>query len=394
MALDKVAHALVTFYDINMTQQTHKKLADLLALADIQINGTRPWDIQVHDDAVYGRVLSKGSLGFGESYMEGQWDTADLIGLIARIVSARLDKKISPLVALELVAKSVVFNLQSPARAFQVGEEHYDLGNDIYEAMLDPRLTYTCGYWKDAKTLAEAQEAKLDLVCRKIGLDRARDLSVLDIGCGWGSFMIYAAQKYGARCTGITVSKEQIELGQARAVEAGVADRVTFILQDYRETQGSYDRVVSLGMVEHVGAKNYHSFMNVAARVLKEDGLFLLHTIGGNRSDAGLDPWLNKYIFPNSQIPSGAQLAQAAEDFFTMEDWHNFGAYYELTLRAWFENFDRAWPQLKARYSEKFYRMWKFYLLSCAAQFHTRDLQLWQIVYAKRGVPGGYVSIR
>ena len=254
--------------------------------------------------------------------------------------------------------------------------------------MLDKRLTYTCGYWRTANNLDEAQEAKLDLVCRKLGLKSGQ--SVLDIGGGWGSFAKFAAEKYGAKVTVVTVSKEQVELGQKLC--AGWP--VTFLLQDYREVKGKFDQIVSLGMIEHVGYKNYRTYMEVAERCLAADGLFLLHTIGGNESAKSTEPWIAKYIFPNSMLPSIKQLGQSIEGLFVMEDWENFSAYYEPTLMAWFANFDRHWPELKDKYGDRFYRLWKYYLLSCAGSFRARKNQLWQIVLSKQGVPGGYKSIR
>jgi len=284
--------------------------------------------------------------------------------------------------------KAKMVNLQTPSRAFKVGEQHYDVGNDLYAAMLDKRLVYTCGYWKAAQTLDEAQEAKLDLVCRKLGLKAGQ--RVLDIGCGWGSFAKFAAEKYGVHVVGVTISKEQIALGQKLC--EGLPVELRF--QDYRDVNEQFDHIVSLGMFEHVGIKNYRTYMEVAARCLKDDGLLLLHTIGNNTSNTAGDAWISKYIFPNSILPSAAQITKAYEDIFVMEDWHNFGAYYDLTLMAWFQNIDRAWPQLKDKYNDRFYRMWKYYLLSCAGSFRARRIQLWQIVLSKKGVPGGYQPIR
>jgi cyclopropane-fatty-acyl-phospholipid synthase len=361
----------------------------LLAKADIRINGTRPWDIQVHDERLYHRVLSGGRLALGESYMDGWWDVAALDEFFLRVLRAHLERELRDLKTLLLIAHSRIFNRQSRRRAFEVGEEHYDLGNDLYEAMLGKRMVYTCAYWKDAKDLDEAQEAKLDLVCKKIGL-KAGD-RILDIGCGWGSFAKFAAEKYGANVVGITVSVEQAELARERCKGLPVEIRV----QDYREVREEFDHIISLGMFEHVGYKNYRTYMEVAYRCLKEGGLFLLHTIGNNRTVHMSDPWFDKYIFPNGMLPSIAQVGKSIENLFVMEDWHNFGADYDKTVSAWFKNFDAAWPQLQAKYGERFYRMWKYYLLSMAGAFRSRqNNQLWQVVLSKGGVPGGYLSIR
>ena len=212
----------------------------------------------------------------------------------------------------------------------------------------------------------------------------------LDIGCGWGGAARFIAERYGCEVVGVTVSREQVAYAQEHHGHLPVDIR----LQDYRDVKDTFDRIISIGMFEHVGAKNYHTFMNTVRGLLKEDGLFLLHTIGGNRSVHQGDPWMSRYIFPNSMLPSAKQITTAAEELFVMEDWHNFGAHYDTTLLHWVENFDAAWPELKDKYGERFYRMWKYYLLSSAAGFRARKNQLWQIVFSPRGVKGGYESIR
>lgn len=372
----------------------------LLAKADVMIGGSRPQDIQVHDERLFDRVIRHGSLGLGEAYMDGWWEGNELDAFFAAVLGARLDEDIEiNLSSVLAVAKAYLLNLQSSGRAFEVGEAHYDLGNDLYSAMLDKRLVYTCGYWKDAEDLDAAQEAKLDLVCKKIGLKKGD--RVLDIGCGWGSFAKFAAEKYGASVVGITVSKEQALLAEELCNGLPVEIRV----QDYREVDEPFDHIVSLGMFEHVGVKNYRTYFEVARRCLKDDGFFLLHTIGDTTSRVTSDPWINKYIFPGGMVPSVAQVGKAIEGLFVMEDWHNFGADYDTTLRAWFKNFDAAWsapvragrdgPALREKYGDRFYRMWKYYLLSCAGAFRARTTtQLWQIVLSKNGVPGGYRSVR
>ncbi len=361
---------------------------NLLSIAGVTVGGKEPWDIEVHDKRFYSRMFQGASLALGETYMEGWWDTPSLDQFFEKILEARLDEKVTSLEALFQYLKALFFNLQDETRAFQIGERHYDIGNDLYKAMLDTHLTYTCGYWKNAKTLDQAQENKLDLVCRKIGLKKGD--YVLDIGCGWGSFAIFAAEKYGAKVLGITVSKEQALLGKELANRLPVEIR----LQDYRKVEGQFDHIVSLGMFEHVGLKNYRTYMEIAAKLLKNDGLFLLHTIGDNLSRHAGDPWISKYIFPNGMLPSIPQIGKAIEGIFVMEDWHNFGADYDKTLMTWFENFNHAWPTLSKKYSEHFYRMWKYYLLSCAGTFRARRIELWQVILSKSGVKGGYQSVR
>lgn len=365
----------------------------LLARADVIIGGGRPWDITVRDERLFPRVIRYGTLGLGESYMDGWWDAAEIDTFVCKVFASDIDRAIQVnLASIFTVLKAFLFNLQSSGRAFKVGEVHYDLGNDLYQAMLDRRMVYTCGYWSGtppAQNLDEAQVAKLDLVCRKIGLKKGD--RILDIGCGWGSFAKYAAERYGASVVGITVSEEQAELAKENCKGLPVEIRV----QDYRDVNEPFDHIVSLGMFEHVGAKNYRTYFEVADRCLKKGGLFLLHTIGFPVSQITSDPWIEKYIFPGGVLPSVTQIGKAIEGLFVVEDLHNFGADYDKTLMAWFKNFDAAWPELRKnkKYDERFYRMWKYYLLTCAGGFRAREMQLWQIVLS-RGVPGGYKSVR
>ena len=357
-------------------------IRDLLAEAGVEVNGSHPWDIQVRDDRFYDRVLREVELGLGEAYMDGWWDCRAIDQFTARVLRARLDQKIrGSWKIIWHILRSRLFNLQSRSRAFEVGEEHYDLGNDLYRAMLDKRLNYTCGYWREADNLDQAQEAKLDLVCRKIGLEPG--MKVLDIGCGVGAFAKFAAEEYGAEVVGVTVSLEQVKLGNERCQGLPVELK----LQDYRDVQGEYDRVISIGVMEHVGSKNYRTYMEVVDRTLKPGGIGFFHTIGDNKSQSGTNAWTNKYIFPNGMLPSIAQLARAMEGLFVVEDLHNFGPDYDPTLMAWHANFERAWPDLKDRYDERFYRMWRYYLLSSAGGFRARHSQLWQVVFTRIGDP-------
>lgn len=374
--------------------QAEATIKSLVKLADIKINGKRPWDIQVYDPRFFSRALTEGSVGFGESYMDGDWDSGQLDETIARIVKAELGNKIKK--SLNLIAfilKSKLINVASKSRSFKVGQHHYDLGNELYEAMLDPDLNYSCGYWKDATTLHEAQIAKLDLICRKLYLKKG--LKVLDIGCGWGSFAKYAAEKYGVDVLGVTVSKEQAQLAQKRC--KGLPVKIKVI--DYRDIkERNFDRIVSIGMFEHVNYKNHATFMKIAKESLKKDGLFLLHTIGANESLFSNEPWIDKYIFPNGLVPSLAQIAKSAERKFIIEDVHNFGIYYYPTLMSWYKNFHKSWKVLSKKYPEKynkrFYRMWEYYLLSCAGNFKARGLQLYQVVLSQGNAYKPYQSVR
>jgi cyclopropane-fatty-acyl-phospholipid synthase len=368
-----------------MSQDDLKNRAgELLAQAGIHINGHDATDLQVHDERLYARVFAHGSLGLGEAYMDGWWDAADLPGLCTRLLSAGIDQGLKTLDTVLAHLKARFINLQRGERAFEIGKAHYDLGNDLFQAMLGKRLVYSCGYWAKADNLDDAQEAKLDLVCRKLQLKTGQ--RVLDIGCGWGEALKYAAEHYGVEGVGITVSQQQADY--ARELCAGLPIEIR--LQDYREVDEPFDAVYSIGMFEHVGGKNYRSYFETVRRCLKEGGLSLLHCIGSNGAPAQTDPWIEKYIFPNSMIPAASQVAAALEDLFVVEDWHNFGADYDRTLTAWRANVESAWPTLPETYDERFRRMWHYYLAVSAAVFRSRRDQLWQITLSPHGVPGGY----
>ncbi len=281
-----------------------KVLQDVLARADVQINGTRPWDIHVHDKHMYDRVFASWSLGLGESYMDGEWDCDELDELFTRLLRADMGSAALGLARVKLIAEHLrhkLFNLQSKHRAFEVGKQHYDAGNDVFEAMLDSRMIYSCAYWENAGTLEEAQLAKLDMICRKLQLKPGETL--LDIGCGWGGLAKFAAERYGVKVTGVTVSKEQLALAQERV--KGLP--VELLLQDYRDLQGSFDKVVSVGMFEHVGPKNYDTYFSHVQRLMAPDGAFLLHTIGIASTSQSTDPGSTATSSPTASCPRRAR---------------------------------------------------------------------------------------
>lgn len=362
----------------------------LFAKAGVTINGPHPWDIQLHNDRFYNRVLAQGSLGLGESYMDRDWDCAALDQFFDRVISARLSEKLGltlPLALLMLSAK--LQNRQTERRASKVAAVHYDLAVDIFEATFDKRLTGSCGYWKTAQTLDSAQEDKLDLICRKIGLREGQ--SVLDIGCGWGSFIGFAAERYRADCAGVTVSPVQVEYINRRYPGMGLRPQ----LADYRAYLGpKVDRLVSVGMFEHVGAKNYRTYFQCARDYLKEDGLFLLHTIVENQRYPAIDPWQDKYIFPNGDLPSVGEIATAVEGLFVVEDFHNFGVDYDKTLMAWNENFQTHRTEMDSKHGDRFCRMWEYYLLQNAAAFRCRYISVGQFVLSPHGSRAGYQAVR
>ncbi|HZC16083.1 MAG TPA: cyclopropane fatty acyl phospholipid synthase [Caulobacteraceae bacterium] len=374
----------------------------LLGEADVVVGGSRPWDIAVHDPRFYKRVVAGGSMGLGESYMDGWWDSPALDQTFERVLSAGLrDRlKVSPAMLIDVLAARLA-NLPYELPGLRpflarfrsheaVAETHYETGNDFYENILCDRMIYSCGFWETATNFADAGVAKLDLACRKLGLRPGQ--RILDIGCGWGAFAKYAAETYGVSVVGVTISEEQRKLGVERC--AGLP--VDLRRMDYRdlgaERFGRFDHVTSFAMFEHVGRDNFEAYFHIAREHLADGGLFLLETMGENVSGTVCNPWFQKYIFqgPTSVFPSIREIAAATEGRFVMEDWHNFGADYAPTLRAWHANLAAHRDQIVERHGERFYRMWVFYLLSGAGAFASRGFQMWQVVFAKRGVAGGY----
>ncbi|MBD8490545.1 cyclopropane fatty acyl phospholipid synthase [Echinicola sp. CAU 1574] len=364
-------------------------IRELLSYAKIHINGDAPYEPKIHHPQFFKRVLREGSLGLGEAYMDGWWDCDALDEFFHRLLKANLDKKVKGNFKLIWQAiKAKFINLQSKQHSKNVIVQHYNVGNELYQKMLDRNMMYSCGYWEETYDLEEAQENKLELICQKLKLTPG--MKVLDIGCGWGGFAAYASSRYHVEVLGITLSEEQATLARERCEGLPVKIR----LMDYRDVDGMFDRIVSIGMMEHVGTRNHKKYMEVVNKHLKDDGITLLHTIGNNESYQTTDPWINKYIFPNSLIPSAAQLTKAMEGFLLIEDWHSFGLHYDRTLMAWLKRFETSWSQFKDQYDERFYRMWKYYLSSCAGSFRARKNQLWQIVMVKETFKGDYMAIR
>lgn len=372
-----------------VSSDSEEIIRSVLQAADVRLNGDRPWDIRVHDERLYDRVIGAGSLGLGEAYMDGWWDCDKLDELFFRLLRSDVRNHLPHTLRMLGAALRYRFtNQQTPDRSLAVAERHYNLGNDFYAAMLDPYMQYSCGYFATEGNLASAQRAKLDLLCRKLQLTESDH--VLDIGCGWGGFAKYAAEHYGCRVTGVNISSEQVAF--ARMFCAGLT--VEIVQKDYRDVTGTFDKIVSVGMFEHVGPKNYRAYMETARRCLKDDGIFVLHSIGANVASLTPDPWIARYIFPHSVLPGFRQIPQSADDLFALEDWHNFGASYDKTLLAWHANVQAAWPRFRERYGERFERMWRYYLLSCAGSFRARHIQLWQIVLTPRGMLGGFPAVR
>lgn len=360
-------------------------------------------DIVVHDDRFYEKVLRQQTRGLGESYVNGWWDTPDITKLIITVIRGlpqiRKHLKINLSLIFSQFAGSF-YNRQAKQRNARDVQAHYDIGNELYEIMLDKNMVYSCAYFQDPLwTLEQAQEAKIDLVYRKlhipnqgIGTDPVR---VLDIGCGWGFGLIHGARYYNIEGVGLTLSQNQFESGQRLTKKLPVEIR----LQDYRDLpdEEKFDAIFSIGMFEHVGRKNYSQLMHVVEKHLKPNGLFLLHTIG-TAKPGPLEPWMNKYIFPGAYLPSRTLISESTEKLFVLQDFQNFGLHYARTLEEWYQRFMKGWPILRdlrpELYTDRFFRMWKYYLLSSAAGFYTGRNDLWQFVFSKQPLDHVYQAVR
>lgn len=383
-------------------------------------------DVKVNDESVYSEVITNGSLGLGESYMKGKWDAEHLDDIFYKIGRANLTSRdISWSDKLNLAYQWVlgfIWNPQSVEKSKDVATKHYNLSNEFYSKMLDSRMIYSCAYWKEPSfednlneeiltdiplddteseqlnikemTLDEAQTAKCELICKKLKLKPG--MYVLDIGCGFGGLSYYMAEHYQVKVLAITNSEQQYKY-------APRCNNIEYRLCDYRNLKTydkKFDAIVSVGMFEHVGPSNYRELFEIVSNLLTQDGIFLLHTIGGNKSRSVGDRWFNKYIFPNSVLPSLSQIVDSSQDIFIIEDVHNFGTYYDKTLMSWYYNFDKSYLSkhgleltVSNDTNSQFYRMWKYYLLSSAGLFRSRNIQLYQVVFTKHKI-GGYESVR
>ena len=349
--------------------------------AGITIGGNKPFDIQVHNQDIWDRIAAGGSIALGESYMDNSWDVENLAEFVFKIQTSNTDWDdiISKGLLLHWL-RAKLMNLQIGKRAYDVGQAHYDIGNDLYQSMLDTRMIYTAAYWKDAHNLDEAQAAKLDLICKKLNLQPGQ--KILDIGCGWGGFMKFAAEQYGVQCVGLSISKEQIAYG--KEICKGLP--ISFILEDYQKytPQEPFDHIVSIEMFEALGHKNYRTFMKKVSHWLRDDGKFLLQTITTTNNSPLADPWLDKYIFPNGMLPNKKLVEKSARGLLDIHQWHSLGPDYDQTLMAWWHNFDASHHLLdQEKYTETFYRMWKYYLHICAGGFRSGYLDVWQILLTK-----------
>ncbi|MEI6038929.1 MAG: cyclopropane fatty acyl phospholipid synthase [Actinomycetes bacterium] len=360
----------------------------ILEKAGVSVNSSEPWSIHVHNEKLWDRVVSQHQLGMGEAYIDGWWDCENIDQMLTRLLSIDVLDLLRPSpTVLFHGMKSTFLNRQTKSKAAKNAKHHYNIGNELYKRMLDKEMAYSCGYWKDAKTLNQAQVNKFDLICRKLKLEPG--MSLLDIGSGWGGLLRHAVKNYGVVGFGITPADEQIRL----AKEKSKGLNITFIQQDYRDLTGQFDRVVSVGMMEHVGPKNLGKFFQTCDALLKPDGIMLHHTISSTYTKSSTDPYFDRYIFPGGVIPSPAQISKASEKKFIIEDLHNFGLDYDRTLLEWYKNINKKWEEIP-QYDLKFRRMWNYYLLASAAGFRARNLNLVQMVFRKNGPRPAYIPVR
>lgn len=326
-------------------------------------------------------LMESTSIALGEAYMDGN---LEIEGDLFQALDCFLGQ-MAKFSTDQSVLKKLIFSPHSVKREKKDIADHYDIGNDFYRLWLDETMSYSCGYFKECDdTLYKAQVNKVDYILEKLYLKPG--MSLLDIGCGWGFLLMEAAKKYGIRGTGITLSEEQKKKFEERIQEEGLQEQLSVELMDYQMLQKTgyqFDRVVSVGMLEHVGREHYELFFKNVDAVLKEGGLCLLHFISALKEYPG-DPWIKKYIFPGGVIPSLREIVQlCGEHQYYVLDVESLRRHYYQTLRCWSENFRRNRAEVEKNMGTKFYRMWDLYLCACAATFHNGIIDLDQILMSK-----------
>lgn len=347
--------------------------------------------LKIHNPDTYDRILTFGALGFCEAYMEGWWDEendniVELIGLFYREnVYSKANQRVTIPLLFKVITqrlRTVPTNIQNSRKNVQ---HHYDLGNDFYQHFLDPTMTYSCGYQiKETDSLEQMQRQKYELICKKLALQPGE--SLIEIGCGWGGMLIYAAENYGITGTGITLSVEQAALAKERIEQKGLSDKIKIEIADYREVEGQYDKFVSIAMFEAVGKKSFGTFMQKASELLIPNGIGFLHTIVTESNERN-GAWSDKYIFPGGYAP---QLHELMKELrlakLPVAHCENLKAHYAETMKHWAENFTQNREKIASlgtTYDERFLRMWYLYLQSFQASFRYGSLHLHQILFYK-----------
>jgi cyclopropane-fatty-acyl-phospholipid synthase len=344
--------------------------------------------IRLHDRKVAFDIVRNPRLGFGEAFMDGRLtiEDGDVLGLLTMVTGQnRWEDGASGRKAMQRGKKVIaaMWRRNKPGKARQNVAHHYDIGNDLYRLFLDDDLQYSCAYFTDpANSLEQAQADKKAHIAAKLHLKPGQ--RVLDIGCGWGGMALYLHKVAGVDVTGVTLSEEQLKVARQRAEEAGVSDHVRFELIDYRSLEGQFDRIVSVGMFEHVGAAHYEEFFGKCHELLTEDGVMLLHTIGKLGRPSPPDPFTDKYIFPGYHLPALSQMLQASEAVrLIANDVETLRLHYAYTLRAWLERTRAARAKIEAMYDERFYRLWEFYLAGGIVMFENGGGCVYQVQYSR-----------
>lgn len=370
-------------------EQAVRKIVEVGGIPDTMWN-----HIEILDKSAWTDIITKGNLGIAEAYMHNKLKVDPLPFFISVLNDTSIGTRrkegtdylgmVMQAVALPTDLMGLLTNQQTRELSSRVTKQHYDAGNDLYEKMLGPSMSYTCAYWKDAKNLDEAQFNKMDLIRRKLELQPG--MKVAELGMGWGTAANHM-HKYGnVDVTGVSLSEQQVKWAQENLAKEGLR----FIWSDYRDHcedpkhMHTYDRVYSIGMLEHVGYKNYAPFFKCIKALLKPDGLAVVHSIGEPDFVSASDPFLDKYIFPGAVIPAMSTITAGFENDFILEDWQNFGFDYSLTLAAWNENANVFFKENPDKYTPEFQRMWEYYLKMCEALFVTRINQLWHFVLSPR----------
>mmetsp|Transcript_2643 Transcript_2643/g.5371 ORF Transcript_2643/g.5371 Transcript_2643/m.5371 type:complete len:414 (+) Transcript_2643:74-1315(+) len=372
-------------------------IAEALARYIVKVGGISDslYDhVEFHDPTAWYDIITQGNLGVAESYMHGKIKVDPLPFFLTLLNGTALGTRrkegsdymvfFMDMINLPTALAGRLFNQQTRERSTRVTKQHYDAGNDLYERMLGPSMSYTCAYWRNATTLDEAQTNKFDLIRRKLELQDG--MKVADLGMGWGTAAAYMHKHGRVEVTGVSLSEEQVKWAQANLAKTGLK----FVWEDYRDhcenpaNVGTYDRVYSIGMLEHVGFKNHATLFKCIKRLLKPDGLAVVHTIGEPDFLPNSDPFLDKYIFPGAVIPALSSVSAAIENDFILEDFQNFGYDYAKTLAVWAVNSEAFFRDNPTAYTPEFQRMWDYYLKMCEALFELRINQLWHFVLSPR----------
>jgi len=357
---------------------TRRAVEQVFEGAGVRCNGSRLFDPQILDDRFYTACATRGTLGFGESYVANWWACDDLEELAYRLTVSRINQvgRFAPLLAMSYLV-SLLRNNQTLERSRRVADRHYNIGNDLFFSFLGRYRNYSCALFEGTESLDAAQKAKMERICELLELSERDHL--LDVGGGWGHLARHAALQHGCTVTSINIADEQITY--AREMCAGLPVDVRKC--DYRQLTGRYTKAAVVAMFTHVGSKNHRTFFECIHRCLPEGSRLVMETVGSSHSNVTLEPWTERHIFPGGVVPSLRQIDHAASGLFVRGYTREFGSHYVLTLRAWYDNLMAAWPELSTRYSESTLRTFEYFFLTVAGTFRAGRLKHWHLVMSK-----------